>query len=142
MASWKASKFYSILNSKCPRCHDGPLFPPGTLYHPKRFAEMYESCPCCGLAYEKEPGFYYGAMYVSFGISTGIFLAVFFLLNLFVAEITFSMIFTMIVVIVIGLLPVNFRVSRAIWINIFEDYEGPCNQIKKREFISNKLPKY
>ena len=72
MANWKASKFYSILNAKCPRCHDGPLFPPNTLYNPKRFADMYESCPCCGLAYEKEPGFYYGAMYMSYAVTTGL----------------------------------------------------------------------
>ena len=142
MANWKASKFYSILNSKCPRCHDGDLFPSGTLYSPKRFADMYESCPCCGLAYEKEPGFYYGAMYVSFGISTAIFLVVFFLLNLVVEEMTLTMIMTLIVLIVIGLLPITFRLSRAIWINIFEDYEGPCNQIKKREFKPKKPNQY
>lgn len=138
MANWKESKAYSIVNFKCPRCHDGELFPPNTLYNPKRFADMYESCPCCGLAYEKEPGFYYGAMYVSFGISTTIFLVVFFALNFFVAEFTLTMIMTMILVIVVGFLPVTFRLSRAIWINFFEGYEGPCNQIKKREFRSNK----
>jgi len=142
MAGWKESKLYSIVNFKCPRCHDGDLFPPNTLYSPKRFSEMYESCPCCGLAYEKEPGFYYGAMYVSFGISTGIFLLVFFALNFFVEEFTLTMIITMILVIVIGLLPINFRVSRAIWINIFESYEGPCNQIKKRDFRPNKPQQY
>ena len=142
MGTWKESKLYSIVNFKCPRCHDGELFPANTLYSPKRFSDMHESCPCCGLAYEKEPGFYYGAMYVSFGISTGIFLVVFAVLNLLVEEITLTMIITMILVIVIGLLPINFRLSRAIWINIFESYEGPCSQIKKREFRPNKPVKY
>ena len=142
MGTWKESKFYSIVNFKCPRCHDGDLFPANTLYNPKRFSDMYESCPCCGLAYEKEPGFYYGAMYVSFGISTALFLAVLFTLNSIVEEITITMVMATIIVIVIGLLPLTFRISRAIWINIFESYEGPCNQIKKREFRSIKPDKY
>ena len=84
------------------------------------------------MPYEKEPGFYYGAMYVSFGISTALFLAVLFTLNYLVEEITFTMVMATIVAIVIGLLPITFRVSRAIWINIFEHYEGPCNQIRKK----------
>ena len=81
-------------------------------------------------------------MYVSFGISTAIFLAVVLALSFIVEEITFTMVFASIMAIVIGLLPVTFRISRAIWINIFESYEGPCNQIKKREFRSIKPDKY
>jgi len=132
MSSWKESKFYSILNFKCPRCHDGDMFPPGTLYSPSKFSEMNKSCPCCGQDFEQEPGFYYGAMYVSFGISTGIFLAVVLGLSLLVDEITFPMVLTAVLVITIGLLPITFRISRAIWINIFIHYEGPCSQIRKK----------
>ncbi|MEM9340801.1 MAG: hypothetical protein AAGA66_18855 [Bacteroidota bacterium] len=35
---------------------------------------MHTNCPTCGLRYEKEPGNFYGAMYVSYGFSTAIFL--------------------------------------------------------------------
>ena len=127
----------SILTQKCPRCHKGDMFPKGTLYTPK-FADMHQYCACCGQDLEPEPGYYFGAMYVSFGISTGIFLVVFFFLNLLVEEITLTMIMTMVVVIVIGFLPITFRVSRAIWINIFENYEGPCNQIPKHDLPRRK----
>lgn len=125
----KESKLYSILNQKCPRCHEGDMFPKGTLYSPTKFAEMYENCPCCGQTYEPEPGYYYGAMYVSFGFSTAIFLGIFFLLSMVMAEVTFAMIFGLVVLVTIGLLPLNFRLSRALWINIFIHYEGPCNLI-------------
>ncbi|WP_225307093.1 DUF983 domain-containing protein [Adhaeribacter soli] len=117
---------------KCPRCNEGDLFPPGTFYSPSRFSEMYSACPCCGQTYEPEPGFYYGAMYVSFAISTAIFLGVLFVLYFLVDEITFTMVLTSILVIVIGLLPVTFRLSRSMWLNIFVHYEGPCNQIRKK----------
>jgi uncharacterized protein (DUF983 family) len=131
MSTWKASKLYSILNLKCPRCHEGDLFPKGTLYHPAKFYEMHETCPCCGQVYEPEPGYYYGAMYVSFGFNTGLFLAVVFALSFLVEEITFTMVFSIILVVVIGLLPLTFRYSRSIWMNIFMHYEGPCREIRK-----------
>ena len=128
----KGSKLYSIFALKCPRCNEGDLFPPGTFYSPSRFSDMYKSCPCCGQTYEPEPGFYYGAMYVSFAISTAIFLGVLFVLYFLVEEITFTMVLISILVIVIGLLPVTFRLSRSMWLNIFVSYEGPCNQIRKK----------
>ncbi len=132
MADWKESKLYSILNLKCPRCHDGNMFPSGTLYSTK-FSNMNKSCPCCGQDFEQEPGYYYGAMYVSFGISTGIFLAVISILSLFVEEVTFTMVLVAILAIVVGFLPLTFRISRSIWINIFVHYEGPCSQIRKKK---------
>jgi hypothetical protein len=30
---------------------------------------MFESCPVCGLKFEREPGYFVGAMYVSYGAS-------------------------------------------------------------------------
>lgn len=130
MSQQKPSLIYTLVNGKCPRCREGDMFPPGSLYS-RRFADMYPSCPCCGQTYEPEPGFYYGAMYVSFGFSTAIFLAVFLLLNMLVAEVTLAMVVGMVLVIAVGLLPLIYRLSRAVWINIFIRYEGPCAAIPK-----------
>jgi hypothetical protein len=130
MTSRKPSLFYTLLHAKCPRCREGNLFPPGPWYS-RKFADMYPKCPCCGQTYEPEPGFYYGAMYVSFGFNTGIFLAVLVVLNFVVDEITLAMVVGMVLAIVVGLLPVTYRLSRALWINIFVRYEGPCQAIPK-----------
>ena len=35
-----------------------------------KFDEMPAACPVCGQAYEPEVGFYWGAMYISYGFST------------------------------------------------------------------------
>jgi hypothetical protein len=107
------------------------MFPAGTLYT-TQFANMYPNCPCCGQAFEPEPGYYYGAMYVSFAFSTGVFLAVLFVLSLLVEEITMAMVMTSVLAIVVGFLPITFRLSRALWINIFVRYEGPCHQLPKQ----------
>lgn len=122
---------YSIVAAKCPRCREGNMFPKGTLYTPK-FADMHPSCPCCGQVFEPEPGFYYGAMYVSFAFNVAIFLVALFILYQFVEEVTMAMMMGVVAVTVIGLLPVIFRLSRVLWINIFVRYEGPCNLIPKR----------
>ena len=85
------SLLYSILNAKCPRCREGNMFPKGTLYTSK-FADMHHNCSCCGQDLEQEPGYYYGAMYVSFGFNVGIFLVSLFILSQFVEEVTMAMI--------------------------------------------------
>ena len=118
----------SILTQKCPRCHEGDMFPKGTLYTPK-FADMHQYCACCGQDLEPEPGYYFGAMYVSFAFNVGIFLVALLVLSQLVEEVTTTMVLTLILSVVIGFLPVIFRLSRALWINIFIRYEGPCSQI-------------
>ncbi|MCC9135438.1 DUF983 domain-containing protein [Pontibacter silvestris] len=131
MKSWKETKLYSILTVKCPRCHEGDMFPPNTLYKPGKFDKMNEFCPCCRQPFEPEPGYYYGAMFVSYAFSTAIFIAVWIALSFLVEEVSITMMVIAILVIVVGLLPINFRLSRAMWINFFISYKGPCEEIKK-----------
>ncbi|MHC2991216.1 hypothetical protein OB13_06280 [Pontibacter sp. HJ8] len=129
--SQRQSLLYSIATVKCPRCREGNMFPKGTLYT-TRFADMHRNCPCCGQAYEPEPGYYYGAMYVSFGFNVAIFLVSLFILYQFVSEVTMAMMMGIVGVVVIGFLPIIFRLSRVLWINIFIRYEGPCSHIPKK----------
>jgi hypothetical protein len=37
---------------------------------------MYRSCPKCGADFVKEPGFYFGASYVSYALTIAIWVAV------------------------------------------------------------------
>ncbi|WP_026464433.1 DUF983 domain-containing protein [Adhaeribacter aquaticus] len=123
------SFLYGILHVKCPKCREGNMFPEETLYTTS-FADMHETCPNCQQNLEQEPGFYYGAMYVSFAFNVGIFLISLFLLSLFVEEITLPLMAGVVISVVVGFLPIIFRLSRAIWINIFIRYEKPIKQVK------------
>jgi uncharacterized protein (DUF983 family) len=67
-----ASTTAALLALRCPRCHEGKLFS-APAYNLTKFADMPEACPVCGQAYEPEPGFYYGAMFVSYAFSVAIF---------------------------------------------------------------------
>ncbi|HVW14493.1 MAG TPA: DUF983 domain-containing protein [Mucilaginibacter sp.] len=54
----------AIVHARCPRCREGKIFanPPYSLSGQKILTE----CPCCGLVYEREPGYFYAAMYVGY----------------------------------------------------------------------------
>lgn len=124
------SLLYSIITCKCPRCREGDMFKSRT--YSTKFADMHNNCPCCGQVFEPEVGYYYGAMYVSFGINVAIFLIGFFVLYNTVDEVTLGMMIGLMAIVAVGFLPVIFRLSRSLWINIFIRYEGPCNQIPKK----------
>lgn len=63
----------AMLKCKCPQCQSGRMFKyPATDL--KRFMQMNEFCPVCELRFEIEPGFFWGAMYVSYALTTGLML--------------------------------------------------------------------
>ncbi len=57
-------EFQSALNGKCPRCRTGDMFEGPLLSLSSK--KMKRVCPCCDLKFEKEPGYFYVAMYVSY----------------------------------------------------------------------------
>jgi uncharacterized protein (DUF983 family) len=130
----KRSLLYSIAKAKCPRCREGDMFPKGTLFSTK-FADMRKYCTCCGQSFEPEPGFYYGAMYVSFALNVGLFIVALFLLSLVVEEVTMGMLIGLILITSLGMLPIFFRLARLLWINIFVKYEGPSAQIPQKSHL-------
>ena len=117
----KGSKSYSIVHLKCPRCHEGEMFETGSWSFVKPF-DMLERCPKCDLNYFPEPGYYYGAMFISYMWTAWfclIFVGVFFWLLGFSQPVTFS---------ILGvLLAINFvyifRISRLMWINLNIGYD-------------------
>ena len=74
--------------------------------------EMPDECPVCRQTYEPEPGFYYGAMYISSGFSTGILLMIGFLLYFFAHDPPVCVYVT--TVAVLAVTPLLFRYSRAV----------------------------
>ncbi len=64
------SKLYSVLRLKCPRCHKGDLFNNKNPYNLKDLDKMPDYCPDCGEDFQREVGFYYGAMMVSHATTT------------------------------------------------------------------------
>ncbi|WP_240337007.1 DUF983 domain-containing protein [Rufibacter psychrotolerans] len=84
---------------------------------------MKDQCPVCQQLYEPEPGYYYGAMFVSYALTTGPTLGIVALMMLFSDEITTWMFVGALVLALVLFLPAIFKLSRSIWINIFISYD-------------------
>jgi uncharacterized protein (DUF983 family) len=119
----KGSKIYSILNNKCPRCHEGDFFITRNAYNLKRFSKMPASCPVCGQSYEPEPGYYYGAMYVSYGFNVGILVAVWVAASVLFSDFNVWWFVGIAGFTGLALTPLTFRISRLTWINFFVKYQ-------------------
>ena len=113
----KRSKGSAILHGKCPRCRSGNMFVTG-VYDLKGFQKMHKNCPSCGLQFEREPGFFFGAMYISYAFSVALFVAVGLGLSI-LGDYPLYVYFISIVLAVILLLPVSFRYSRILFLHLF-----------------------
>ncbi len=102
----------ALLELRCPRCHTGKLFTHSAWSF--QFMDMQAECPVCHQTYEPEPGFYYGAMYISSGFSTGILLAIGFLLNYLANDPPVWVYVVTVGVAVLSVAPLLFRYSRAV----------------------------
>jgi uncharacterized protein (DUF983 family) len=60
------STFNDILHHRCPRCRVGKIFHHSIFLG---FPKMHESCSICHLRFEREPGYFLGAMYISYGLA-------------------------------------------------------------------------
>lgn len=122
MIAGKGSKLYSIIQFKCPFCHEGDFF----LSHPydlTKVGEVHVRCPHCDRRLSKEVGFYWGAMFVSYALSIGFSLSVFGLawsvrpgmgiLGFFVVVVTCTALAS----------PYLYALSKIIWANLFFHYE-------------------
>jgi uncharacterized protein (DUF983 family) len=64
-AAIKQSTLGSILCQRCLRCRTGSIFRYSIF---RGFPKMHERCPVCDLKFEREPGYFLGAMYISYGM--------------------------------------------------------------------------
>jgi uncharacterized protein (DUF983 family) len=119
----KGTKLYSILHSKCPRCQKGDLYPDVNPYHLKKMTAMYPECSNCKQSFDPEPGFYYGAMYVSYGLTVA--LAIFIIiLTVFIFSLESFWVISIISSAIVILSPLTLRFSRNIWLNMFVKYNS------------------
>ena len=125
----KGSKLNSILTGTCPRCQEESMYLDKNPYNLPKIYTMHENCSHCGLHYQLEPSFFYGAMYVSYGLTVMIGVAAFIISKVFIGlELTQS--FIVIIVALIVSMPITARLARNIYINMFVSYDAEANNKK------------
>ncbi len=122
----KGQKLYSILKMRCPKCHEDRLFA-HRLSEMKGLLDMKEECSNCGQKFELEPGFYWGSMYIAYGLSTGIILGAFIILK-FLLGFSMTQSYIAVVILILIMIPLVFRLSRSLWINLYVKYNPPKKQ--------------
>ena len=118
----KGSKLYSILTGTCPKCHRENMYINKNPYNLAETMKMHERCSHCGTRYKMEPNFFFGAMYVSYGVAVAVGILIF-LVAYFAFGAKIKSAFIAIFVGLIALMPWVTRVSRNIYINMFIDYD-------------------
>ncbi|WP_460218059.1 DUF983 domain-containing protein [Psychroserpens sp. MEBiC05023] len=124
----KGTKIYSIFTGACPKCHQESMYQNKNPYILRDVLKINDSCSHCETRYRLEPSFFYGSMYVSYGVGIAFAVAAFVISYLFLK----SSLLTSFIVIVATLIvcgPIIMRLSRNIWINLFMHYDK--NLVKK-----------
>jgi hypothetical protein len=77
---------------------------------------MHEECPECGVHYERESGYFTGAMYASYAIGIGLTLPVW--MTLLFSGAALSVVLTVAIGMILALAPISFHYSRVAWLHV------------------------
>lgn len=102
----------AMAKAKCPRCRKGDIFANSTY---DLFGQrMHENCSHCGLHYEREPGYWYVSMFVSYAFNVAE-MVTFAVATYILTGSTSPWLYVGILLVVIFLLsPFNYRYSRVV----------------------------
>tara|TARA_B100001109_G_scaffold251662_1_gene246475 strand:+ start:8590 stop:8985 length:396 start_codon:yes stop_codon:yes gene_type:complete len=124
----KGKKLYSIFNFKCPHCHEGDFFKSKNPYDFKNMSANHDRCPNCDRRLSLEPGFYYGAMYVSYALGVA-HVVTFWVASLVLGvEMEFWNFIILVGVFLLLLTPLYYALSKIIWANMFFNFKGIENE--------------
>lgn len=136
----KGTKLYSIVFNKCPRCQEGDFFETTSAYNLKKFDKMHKHCTHCGEDFEREPGFYFGGMYISYALYVGMIVTSFVGYVVMLGGDEIQLLYFLIPSLIL-VMPLFFRIGRRVWINIFVKYRANksktnAHNLKKENKIS------
>ena len=118
----KGSKIYAMVVGCCPKCHEESMYLDTNPFNVLKIYAMHETCSHCKQVYKIEPSFFFGAMFVSYGL--GVLIGIItFLLSYLVFQTNLKTAFISIVVALILSNTLIMRWSRNIWINIFVHFD-------------------
>lgn len=98
----------AIAAMRCPRCCRGAVYS-GPL-------RMRGACPRCNLEFEREPGYFTGAMYASYFLGIATTMPVW--LGMLLAGAGLGPILGVAMALVVLLMPIYFHYSRVMWMHI------------------------
>jgi uncharacterized protein (DUF983 family) len=113
-----ASTALGIFHQLCPRCRAGKIFRRSVFLFPA----MHERCPACGLKFEREEGYFLGAMYFGYILALGT-ITVLALLLWWLFGWTFNKTVIVAVLLFLPLAPALTVMSRVLWIYLDQTFD-------------------
>ncbi|SMC95332.1 DUF983 domain-containing protein [Pedobacter africanus] len=107
------SKLAAVVQCKCPRCREGAMFS-GKVYSFKGQATN-EYCNVCNLRFEREPGFFYVAMFISYAMNVAEMISISVAAYVLGLDLVYENLWVYAGIILIGVFlfaPFNYRYSR------------------------------
>jgi uncharacterized protein (DUF983 family) len=108
MTPTTSQKWLALWAQRCPRCCEGKIYAGGMKMNPR--------CPVCDLLFEREPGYFLGAMYISYGMASAFLLMGLLLLHELLPDVDLGWIVLMCTALFIPFVPMVTRYSRVMWI--------------------------
>lgn len=115
------STLLNLLLCRCPNCGKTEMFK-FSAFNLLNFIRMNDQCDQCKMSFHPEPGYYLGAMYISYVINSFIFLAVALTVK-FKYDFTLTNTFILLGILSFVLLPYTLRFSRTLWLYITKNVE-------------------
>lgn len=101
-------KCRALLLQRCPTCGRGRVY--------ERGLKMNSRCPECGLIFEREEGYFMGALYISYGTATLIMALMLGVGHFVFPETDLGIVALVVIACFIPLTPMVTRYSRVVWI--------------------------
>ncbi len=101
---WQAAR-----RGVCPRCRQGQIF--------ASLIDMHATCEVCGLEFDREPGYFAGAMYISYAMAIPTATLIALVLGFFLDDWSLEAVVAATFVLMVPLSPLIFRYSRIFWIH-------------------------
>jgi uncharacterized protein (DUF983 family) len=117
-------KISSAIKMTCPRCGKGDLFEKSNPYSAGKILAMHKNCSNCGMRYERESGFFFGAMYVSYALNIALFVSATVAYYVYFEDkIDWKWYISGYVALTLLLSPIIFRLSRSLWLIMMVGYD-------------------
>lgn len=109
-------KWWALFRKRCPNCCQGDIYVRGM--------QMHTHCPVCNLLFEREPGYFLGSMYISYGMTSILLLLGLGVGNWLFPDIDLGWMVLICAACFVPFVPMVTRYSRVIWI-FFDRWAWP-----------------
>jgi uncharacterized protein (DUF983 family) len=111
------AKVSGVLKLRCPNCGKAKVF--YKTRFPFKAPIMKDACESCGYRFDREPGYYRGAVAVSYALALTEGLVAYFLARNLIYGISVSKLVLIAIAAVILCAMWNYKLARVMWLNLF-----------------------